>query len=452
MREYGFQINVAGLKTDASALDGMTMLKNLKPDGDHWTVPDAFTMPLDVEAFPFPQLIRTSKYLLCGGADYLNVLDPVTLEPVDEYATEEGGLWQVADLGELFVATNGTCTVSRLRVYEDEEYSLETTVSEAKQWGACCDYRRARLIVGDLGAGYENWVAWGAIGADDLTAMVSGGTVEDRVKLRNERMAVLMPFSGAIVAIRELDRFLIVYGTDGVAALRQHDVTGWHGYAFETLGTPAGVGAAHRGAVAGDMNGHVFIGSDGNVYSIAPDLGVKRICDGTFVPETAAVSHDAAEREFWFSSATSAYVLTESGVGGPIDTAPWSIVRLNGERIATGYQYPADLRAQLWTNILDAGDSSQKRISLIRAAGDGMTAVKAALKYAYTTGTAPVQSAWRNGAPDGSVFINIAVGSFHAGVLAAVAPGSRLWRVEVRYQSHDRRFIRGTRGLPKEES
>ena len=115
MREYGFQINVAGLKPDASALDGMTMLKNLKPDGDHWTVPDAFAMPLDVEAFPFPQLIRTSKYLLCGGADYLNVLDPVTLEPVDEYATEEGGLWQVADLGELFVATNGTCTVSRLR-------------------------------------------------------------------------------------------------------------------------------------------------------------------------------------------------------------------------------------------------------------------------------------------------------------------------------------------------
>lgn len=87
----------------------------------------------------------------------------------------------------------------------------------------------------------------------------------------------------------------------------------------------------------------------------------------------------------------------------------------------------------------------------MRIAGDGLTAVKAAASVRYGTSGAYQQTQWKTGSPDGSCFVNAALVTGKVGGLATVSPGSRVWRVEVRYQSHDRRFVRGTRGVTKQE-
>lgn len=72
-----------------------------------------------------------------------------------------------------------------------------------------------------------------------------------------------------------------------------------------------------------------------------------------------------------------------------------------------------------------------------------------------TPATPPVvtatQARWVPCSPEGAGLLNVAMLWGQAGVVGIVRPGSRIRRIEVRYQSHDRRYIRGTRGIPKEE-
>ena len=61
------------------------------------------------------------------------------------------------------------------------------------------------------------------------------------------------------------------------------------------------------------------------------------------------------------------------------------------------------------------------------------------------------QTEWVACSPEGSGFLNMNMLSGQAGVVAKCAPGARIWRIEIRYQAHDKRYIRGTRGIQKEE-
>ena len=144
--------------------------------------------------------------------------------------------------------------------------------------------------------------------------------------------------------------------------------------------------------------------------------------------------------------------MTDKGLGGPIQAVVRSVVRIPViGTVGSGVAYPDDLRAEVWTNTFDCGDSGQKRITFLRVGGDGVSGTRVAVKSRFSTGVAFSQFPGIVCSPEGAGFVNCSCISAQAGVVAAVVPGSRIWRVEVRYQAHDRRAIRGTRGIPKEE-
>jgi beta-lactam-binding protein with PASTA domain len=61
------------------------------------------------------------------------------------------------------------------------------------------------------------------------------------------------------------------------------------------------------------------------------------------------------------------------------------------------------------------------------------------------------QSPWKACAPDGSAFIGAVFVDGKAGYTAKTTGSARVRRIEIRYQSHDRRSIRGTRPMPNSD-
>jgi len=144
-------------------------------------------------------------------------------------------------------------------------------------------------------------------------------------------------------------------------------------------------------------------------------------------------------------------VLTKEGLGGPIDAVVRSVVQIGNTQYAVGTGYPDPLPAELWTSLFDAGDVSLKRLTFVRVGGDGLSDLKVATKTRFATWSQLSRFPWNRCSPEGAGFVNCAMASGQVGVNAMVAPGSRIWRIEVRVQAGDKRYIRGTRGVPKEE-
>lgn len=450
MKEFSFQIEPTGLKAEPSAMDGAALLKNLKPEKGFWSVPVLPVFP--DEWNPTTQVFRAQTQTVLCASSKIYLVDETDLSPTEVAAVTPGGIWQMADFGPVWMLTNGTSVVYRVPGLDDgeEEGDGDGYVNGVKTnpvYGAICAHYGSRLVYGNCGLG-QNWVGWSTVDGQDIPYILAGTALPAKLAALNEANAAPMPWRGKVLAVVPLRDKIIVYGEDGVTAL---SVRGGS-YSFDWLiGLPSGVGVSGRGSVAGTDEGHVFVGTDGGLYAIGPDLSATRVNLGA-VAVGDRVVYEPTRREWWISGASTSHVLTASGLGGPIDARLLSIVMLNGVPLATGRGYPDDdIRAEIWSNRLDAGDDGQKRITFVRVSGDNLSRLRAGIKGCVKTNAAMQQSPWTPCSPEGFGFVNRNIVSGHAGVLAQVVPGSRIWRVEVRYQAHDRRSIRGTRGFPQNE-
>lgn len=378
MREYSFTIAASGLAEDPDALEGMQVLKNLKPEASGWSVP---VLPAIQTGWTDDlQVFRCRSMTLVCGATSIGLVDEETLGNVPMVTVASGGAWTVADFGPMVVACNGVDAVAVTAPPLD----ASALVLDGVPFGVCAAHMDTRLVYGNTVAG-GNWVGWSTVGGEDIPGILLGQAITARLASLNEANAAPMPWRGDVLAILPMRERFIVYGEDGVTALTVARGT----YGFEWLeGLPSGVGIAGRGAVAGDDGAHAFVGTDGALYMVTRDLRCQRVRKDLDI-DSPRVSHDPVNAEWWIAGETNSYLLGKHGLGGPIEARIMSIAVIGGTVCATGtgYPYPNAVLAEMWTNIFDAGDSARKRVTYVRVGADGVTGLRVAGRIAHGTGS-----------------------------------------------------------------
>lgn len=431
MREYSLQIPMVSRRTDKNSLTGVTECRNLIPKDKYYVVPDAVTFPWATSTFPWPQLSRLSGYTFYGTPTSLYSVNETTKAITLLRSVSSGSIWQFADFGPAWVAGNGVSCVYRINS------SLGYVTGTCTLGKALCDHYRSRLLYS-----MANSVRVSTVGGDDLPYILTGATVPEYIRTRNDSGWLVMPFRGDVLAMRQMGKHIIVYGADGVSVL-----SAWDQYYQQNdiVGFPASVGLAWRGAVAGDDNGHVFIGTDGAVWQITPDLKAQRVVNEGIIQDTAVVVLDPRDGNYWLTDSNQSCHISEYGLGGPIEQAIYSMALISGEAVATGVPYTDDIKVEWWGNLMDFGSPDQKRITFLRISTDDMTGIKGSVRFKHNNKSSLTRIPWISADSFGAAKVNTCLHKGYLGIYGTAAPGSRLYRAECRFQLHDKRSIRGTR-------
>ena len=354
-----------------------------------------------------------------------------TLSVAGIFNVHKTGSWQMADYGRFLVLTDGVSTLK----YVDGIMSLMP-----ERLGTVCS-RDARMVYGDID-GCQNGVGWSAVDGTGITEILNGTPIAARLAAVNESGFTEMPWRGRVLAIVPMGDKYIVYGEDGVSALQEDGGK----LAYVDVGLPADLGLWARAAVAGDDEQHLFRGTDGALWVIQGNLKATRLDFAWTLTTHDTICFDPLENEFWISNATNAYVLTTKGLSGPVEQTPSSMAVIGGEVVATGSGYPEVLQVFAHTNTVDMSMNAQKRITVVNIMGEFADATIGAL-FRYASNDSFREKAPVRCSPDGAGFLNLSMAYGQLKITATCVPGNRLTRIETRFQAHDRRYVRGTRGF-----
>jgi hypothetical protein len=294
----------------------------------------------------------------------------------EAHTVTAGGRWHLADFGAPYLLSNGVCTAYKRLT----STGWTTGVITAPHFGTVCDHYNSRLIYGHLGTGFGNWIGWSDVNADDLADLLAGNEPSASVKARNTAHKQPTNFRGDVLAVLPMGSNVMVYGADGVMALEPYETTLQE---IPVQGLPKDLGVHSRHSVAGHADGHVFMGTDGYLWLIQPDMKAARLGYDWLI-QSSEISYDPVEKEWWITGQES-YVLSKYGLGGPMSCRPYSLARIaDGTLMGTGIPNPDDEYAiTIWSNILDMSDTGQKRTTYLRTAADNVTDQKASMKYRY---------------------------------------------------------------------
>lgn len=513
MREFSFVIDDAlklGLRRDerqARNGPGVIEMTNLKPSEFGAVSPETVTYPITSPAlsmdWPFPVLIRGERVTLLAAETALYTVDesdwstsPITTydagTPANTKAISAGTPWRWATFLDMWFMTNGASMVFKTPS-NDSDKTLTVTTPTVQ---ALCNQRN-RLVVGGLAGAWfsgsrwaivldtwrdinkqhvlthedlslgTSWVVWGSRlgGASDLpfhllmaALGLFGNAVFDQVKgpIRQavedgEIGMVPVRHPGGIRAVEPLGASIVVYGENGVSRL----VPDEHTYREEPV---LRVGIAGRAAVGGDEDEHIFVDTQGWLWQYhanetAPHrLGYKEYLSGLTAADIV-ISKDESEGDYWIADGTTGYVFTEMGLGGPVDVQPTNLVWSEAQGLIGAADGLSDgATARVVTDQIDIAERGTKHVTELQVAASGMTSMRSQIDYRYSTADTFARSTVRRLNRQGVSFPNV---SFVDGRI--VVSGSlgetkdaRIQRIEVRYTAEDRRYRRGTKGIPKE--
>lgn len=308
-----------------------------------------------------------------------------------------------------------------------------------------------------------NWVAWGSIGGGDFPAWlmqqnstfteqddVTAGNILERVR-RNEFGFMPVPVGGTVIRLIPLGEHLIAYTTEGVVALRTVEAEGMFTFGVRRIAR------MELMAAGGDDQGHLFLDSRGDLFSLSPDLRLEMLghrrtfgsaITGANSPWT--IHKDEFTGHYFIQSQVIAAILTPSGLCthfrqptslyGTLDPS-YSYLGLWGE---LSIKYP-----QVITPILDMGNNGIKTITQIQLEGDFPTGEEPQVDIytSYVKGATPVST--------GLVSLNkeLAVRKPVSGVDFLIEvrgnateegrQGFGLHSIRIEYQFSDKRYARG---------
>lgn len=269
------------------------------------------------------------------------------------------GVWQFLDAGDTWMLFNGTCTVFHTNLETLIGATDKVFVQDSVYIETGCYHRGIGLLGGFDSSNFwtgqlehfieelasrhsgrlnidsdiaDNMIWWSSVGGGDLMwlfypDLVMGGLTQaghgsDTYPMlidyfiRNESGFAVMPFRSRVRHIKSLGQYVIVYGDDGVVALK-HSPLGDVGHTFAVLPLMSNVGVKNRGAVGGDEKNHVFVDNRGIVWRLTGDLKLEMLdyrevfgsLSGTII-----VAHEESENDFYLGNGTSSYLLTNHGL------------------------------------------------------------------------------------------------------------------------------------------
>lgn len=501
-------------------------MRNLKPTPEGAVSPEKLTYPISDPVFsqdwPYPILKRAdTPPTVLGVERALFFYDGDELRTVDEsdFSTTNVALWQAASLGstatlaagggavdvasfsESYWITDGvnlivktprnaktmvfddtTLGCSALASFDDRLFlgGLEGTYFASKRWSTIYDTWRdlsednvftgadetfdtQYLMYSDESGGDDDWpfeVLKGMLGFE-----ISDAELKDMVELliRDafiQRRVGIIPcrFTGPIRTLKRLGANLVVYGQRGISLLTK-SAGGYTETPISRRGVPS------RGAVAGDDSEHTFINTDGELWRFTSS-GVVRLGFKEFVASltlaSAVISFDPEFREYWISDGTATYILTPSGLGGPVSLLPSSLVRsyATATLIGTAPAVDFDITVTPPTDLdhtdpdivlirsvpVDFGRRGQKHVTTIQVASEGIRDGRATVHYRQeqTSATFVRRNQDKiNLQGVARIDVNLVDGMIE---VLGVAPtqDAEYNYIEARYQTDDSRHIRGT--------
>ena len=504
MQELNFRIREAlqnGIRREPTPTANIAYLEscqNLIPEAGGLSTVPTFARPGDLataaEGFPFPMMFKGDSVRVSLGVSTVKTLSSyfvassavaLNLRAGGTGTITQGGPWHFESFTNQWFASNGASLVYKIPSDDGDTYIADSFLAQAvgrhdyrvmlgglsgswlsgARWleffTAWRETHASQSVVHDALAAGTSWVIYGESGGGSTDTPfyafacacgLYGTTGFDEAKEiiwdSLERGDIgLIPVRKVtnVRALKQLGARLMVYGDDAISEIQQVD-----GGFQETLVCDFGIGG--RCCVGGDDRRHVFFDNHGHLYSWHSNqdrperLGYAAIFS-QYLPERTVITYDPTEDYFWISDGGRGYVLTRTGLGGPMSQHPTSMFR-DAQYGLVGMYSTAMLDSwSIQFSNFDMGHRDFKHFVLAQVIGDGYR--RASAKVTGTTDVTGISRStpWAPINKDGVTFPSM---SFIEGSVTMRGDGDdvNITAIEIRYQNEGRKYRRGTSGSP----
>lgn len=415
-------------------------------DGEN-PLPDTIDMFYN---WPFPQFLVGEAYNILVVRDSLinhidevytvnNEMSVIThIFSVDELTFGVGELMEMADFGEYIFMTNGV-----IMIYWDPDlaaWQTMTTSTTIPMMKTICNFK-GQAVGGNIVSVWhdcdETFYVWSKIGEMDFTP-------DDY----NEAGYRRCPYGGEVYHTRRLGDSVVGYSSKGITLL--YPVTDpAPTFGFKEL---SDIGLHNKGAMAGNLNKHVYVGSDLIVREITSE-GVKELGYQYWMDELdddnedIIVLHDKSKDNFYIGNSTKTFLLSPYGMTES-PQHPSAVWRIDPDEPYLLPDTVDDYQPTITTEVFDMGYKGNKTIEVVETDAFLGTNPMAAVDYAFDLvnwGFGEFISINNDG-----VAYPTTVGNFFRFRIRfdTYYNGSRIGYINVRYKMSDLRSIRGVHAPP----
>jgi hypothetical protein len=255
---------------------------------------------------------------------------------------------------------------------------------------------------------------------------------------------MLMRWPGRVLSLKPLGDSVIVYGDNGITALR---FTSGGGSVPSTFGRTevADFGIKSRASVGGNNRQHVFVDSRGALWSLSPDLELQRLeYERLFKhSDEAVVLYEPQNQDFFISTEDTGYTLTGNGLFEHHQRI-CSVSNLQGKRYAVSDD-TSNGDGMIASSLLDFGQAGDKTITQVEVDYRGPYKPFVDIQYRYNPSEPFAGSGWKQVNDKGVVTVRATAKEFRVLVYFPRYEDTQVDDLTVRFQLPDRRFRRGTR-------
>uniref|UniRef100_A0A6M3IYB6 Uncharacterized protein n=1 Tax=viral metagenome TaxID=1070528 RepID=A0A6M3IYB6_9ZZZZ len=477
---------------------------NFKPKSFGIVVHEDMNTPIVATMdWPFPQLIKGSSVTLLCYEDSIKSVNESTWATTDIstysiYQTGDlknisaGGVWHFVDMGESWLLFNGECVVlnlASLRYMSTDPGNVVVMNDIVMKTG--CLYK-GRVILGGFDTGgfwntdWDNFWAqyisskiasdvtehreisqstiwYSSIGGGDLAFVFypdyaakgyidpDTGDAHSYTKplfldywRRGQSGFLKMPFQGRVLVAKELGDYCIIYGTDGIAAVK-HYTQPTPTLGLIRLPLSGEIGIPDRGFVGGDIRQHIFVDTKGVLWSIDANLNIKKLGYEEFfspmLSDELVITHNPDEDEYHICTDSVGYVLTNEGLG-EINQRPTSVIHSGGELQCMSV-FGGENASILTVDWIDFGIRAMKRIENIQVGASSLHNIQLSLERRYDMSEELYTSEYIALNKLGIATLMKTGVDFRINLKAVPKLNTSIDTMDVRWKLQDKRFVRG---------
>lgn len=499
MKEYGHFIQksfVNGLRPDDRTPVGAPYLEycaNLKPTEFGLVSPEIVTDPLGLTvAHPYPQILRGESVTLKASGTSLALVDESdwTTTPISVTGTINAeGPWQMASFHDLYVLSNGHSLVWQIPSNDGNAISNAANFAmtvlnhndrlimggfrEANTWFSGTRWGKVFSAWRETQAEYKfshedmafggQWIVWSELGggSDDvpfLTLLAAmgylGNTIFDkfeeiiitRIEQRKIGMCRLRS-PGYVLRCEALGNTIAAFSANSVSRLTPNEN---NGYDEEEV---AEIGIAGRGACSTGPNSLVFVDTNRNLWRWNAGENPSRLGYKEYLPTGGGeliISYDPVEQDYWITDGAYCYVLTRTGLGGPMDVRPTSLFRDGDGALIGVSDHPSSFIAEFRTVASNMNRRDSKKCVSLNISAEDLTAGVGRVDWRVNMNSDYVSSPWKAVNYQGVSWPNVSFVDGKFSVKGSASSTTKIDSMDVRFQAEGRRFQRGT--VPDEVS
>lgn len=385
---------------------------------------------LPAASWPYPQVFKTwdGTYVATETAIYKANYSYVCTSMISSLPA--GNLWNMVDFMIYQVWTNGVCTVVRdTETGEFSKYPMSFPIE------TMCNYN-GQLIAANFGDDKNNWVAWGGIGKIELENLLSK---EDR---SNTTGFMPMNFRGDIYTVKKLGDKIMVYGSQGISAIKPGSVRPYKTMAQFGREDLFNFGIAGKGAVGGNDKLQVFVDNFGYLHAIDAAGKHNRLGYSTFMANLEneiVITHDELKDEYYIADGERCYLMS-SGLS-EVFQSPSGLLRQGSALYGVTYD-STDESAYITTNGFNMYTDSIKTVQTVETMMSG-TNLQGAIDYRFQPNESFTRGMVKNISRHGTFVPMVSGVDFRLHLKSSTYVDFSLDSAIIRFKLSDKRTIRG---------